>query len=186
MIQERILKCEQQILSGSDRAFLVAKRNKQLLFLLSAYVPFVLILLYVYLMGPGVLYRDEQIYPKKEVTEDDVTIFNAVAPYTCGFFFLLLTGYFIYQYCKSVAPLIKDLRNNKKNLLYTSIEKSEMAVFNRYYITTPIRKKQMIRVNMEDFYKIRNEDPLVFEVAPRSMTILGVKNNLEDIIFYLV
>ena len=184
MVNERILKREQQILSVPDREFLVAKRNKQLLFLLSAYVPFVLILLYVYLMGPGVLYRDDHIYPKKELTEDDVTIFNAVAPYTCGFFFLLLTGYFIYQYCKSVAPLIKDLRNNKKNLLYARIEKSEMALFNRYYITTPIRKKQLIRVNMEDFYKIKNEDSLVFEVAPRSGIILGVKNNLEDIIFY--
>ncbi len=184
MLNERILKREQQMLSVPDRELLVAKRNKQLLFLLSAYVPFVLILLYVYLMGPGVLYRDEHIYPKKELTEDDVTIFRAVAPYTCGFFFLLLTCYFIYQYCKSVAPLIRDLRNNKKNLLYARIEKSEMAVFSRYYITTPIRKKQLIRLNMEDFYKIGNEDTLVFEVAPRSGIILGVKNNREDIIFY--
>ena len=48
LIQERILATELQLLSENDRVILITKWNKHLVFLLSAYVPLVLILAYVF------------------------------------------------------------------------------------------------------------------------------------------
>jgi len=113
IIQERIIRTEEQELSEKDKADLVAKKNKKLLYLLTAYIPLALILLYVYLSGPSVVYRDNDPYPKHEITDDDIKNFNIAAPIFCGFLFLLLTGFFIHYYLQTVAPLIKDLRKTK-------------------------------------------------------------------------
>jgi hypothetical protein len=51
IIQERIIKTEEALLSESDRANLTLKRNKQLTYLLSSYIPLALILVYVFING---------------------------------------------------------------------------------------------------------------------------------------
>lgn len=184
LIQERIIKTEEEALSASDKTNLIAKRNKQLKFVSISYIPLALILAYVFVSGPAAVYREKYPYPKHEITEDDISNFNTAAPYFCGFLFLLLTIFFIRHYLQSAAPLIKDIKGNKKFLSSVSAEKTDMGVFNKYYITTPIFKKQQLFVSKDDFYMISNSDPLILELAPHSLEILRITSNEKQIIFY--
>jgi hypothetical protein len=184
LIRERIIKTEEQPLSASDKTKLIAKRNRQLKFLSISYIPLALILAYVFVSGPAVVYREKHSYPKHEITEDDISNFNKAAPYVCGFLFLLLTIFFIRYYLQTAAPLIKDIKGNKKLLLSVNPEKTDMGFFNKYYITTPIFKKQQLSVSKDDFYMISNNDPLILELTPHSLEILKITSNEKQILFY--
>jgi hypothetical protein len=184
IIQERIIRTEEEKLSEKDRADLLAKRNKKLLYLLTAYIPLALILSYVYFSGPSVAYRDNNPYPRHEITDDDIKNFSIAAPLICGFLFLMLTGFFLHYYLQSVAPLLKDLRNGKKLLLFIKPEKTEMAFFNKYFIATPIFKKQQVQISREDFNNITSDKPLILELAPHSHAILRFTNDGKEITFY--
>ena len=184
IIKERIITTTEQPLSEKDSTELIAKRNKKAFYVFSAYIPLALILVYVFLTGPAGVYHDKSPYPKHEITDDDVNNFNIAAPFVCGFFFLLLTGYFIHYYLQTVAPLIKDLRKNKKLLLQIKPEKTEMAFFNKYFITTPIFKKQQVQVGKSDFYSISDDNPLILELAPHSQAILRFTNDGKEITCY--
>ena len=184
IIQERIIRSEEHLLSELDRSNLVTKRNKQVVFLLSSYIPLALILVYVFVNGLTVIYRDKYPYPKHEIDEDDINRFALVAPYVCGFFFLMLTGYFIYYYLQSTAPLIKDLNKGKKFLLYMRPEKTEMPFFSKYYISTPIPKKQLVQIDKEDFHNITDDNSLILELAPHSEAILRIVNKGKEIKYY--
>jgi len=184
IIKERIITTTEQPLSQKDREELIAKRNKKAFYVFSAYIPLALILVYVFFSGPSVVYRDKYPYPKHEITDDDLSNFNTAAPLVCGFFFLLLTGFFIHYYLQTVAPLIKDLRKNKKLLIQINPEKTEMAFFNKYFITTPIFKKQQVQVEKADFYNISDDKPLVLELAPYSQAILRFTNDGKEITYY--
>jgi len=185
IIQERIIKTEEALLSESDRANLTLKRNKQLTYLLSSYIPLALILVYVFINGLAVIYREKKFpYQQHEIDEDDITKFALVAPYVCGFFFLMLTLFFIRFFLQTAAPLIKDIKQNKKLLLYIKPEKTEMAFFNKYYITTPVQKKQQVQIDSEDFNNITGQSDLILEIAPHSQIILRLTNNGKEIRFY--
>ncbi|WP_276503760.1 hypothetical protein [Terrimonas pollutisoli] len=184
LIQERIIKTEEQPLSASDKTKLIAKRNKQLKYLSISYVPLALIIAYVFFSGPAVVYREQYPYSKHEITEDDISNFNIAAPYFCGFLFLLLTGFFIRYFLQTAAPLIRDIKGNKKLLVYVNPEKTDMGFLNKYYITTPIFKKQQLAVSKEYFYMISNNGPLILELAPHSVEILKITSNEKQILFY--
>lgn len=183
-VQERIIKIEEQSLSEPDKVKLVTKRNKQLKFLALSYIPLALILAYVFFTGPAGVYREQYPYPKHEITDEDVSRFNIVAPYLCGFFFLLLTGYFIHYYLKTAAPLIRDINKNKKSLVIVRPEKTDMSVFNKYYITTPIRAKQQLSISKEGFYMISCSESLIFELGPNSLEVLKITSDGKEIVFY--
>ena len=184
IIKERIIRWEEHVLSETDRASLIAKRNKQIVFLLWSYVPLALILVYVFVNGLAVIYREKYPYPKHEIDEEDITRFALVAPYVCGFFFLMLTFFFIRYYLQTAAPLIKDLKKSKKLLIYIKPEKTEMAFFNKYYISTPIRKKQQVQIDRDDFHNITDNNSLMLELAPHSQAILRIVSNGKEIKYY--
>lgn len=151
LIQDRIIKTEEKNFSVVDKNTLVTKRNRQLKFLLISYAPLALILAYVFINGLNVIYREKFPYPKHEITDEDITYFNMTAPYVCGGLLLLLTGFFIHYYLQTAAPLLKDIKRNKKLLLFVNPEKTDMSVFNKYYLTTPVFKKQQLSISKEAF-----------------------------------
>jgi hypothetical protein len=184
LIQERILNIEETLLSEDDRNNLIQKRNKQLRFLLVSYIPLALILAYVFFSGPSVVYHDKFPYAAHEVDDDDAKNFSIAAPYTCGFLFLLLTGFFLRYYLQTAAPLVKDLQKNKKLLLSIKIEKTDMSLFSKYYLTTPIRQKQQIQISGEDFQIILDDSRLVLEITPYSQSVLRLTNNEKPVSFH--
>jgi hypothetical protein len=183
LIQERILKTGETLLTDDDRINLVHKRNKQFRFLFVSYMPLALIIAYVFFSGVDVVYREHFPYQEHEPDEEDVKNFSIVAPYTCGILFLLLTGFFVRYYLQTTATLIKDIRKNKKLLLSIKVEKSDMSFFNKYYLGTPVRTKQQVLVEKDDFHNIQEDSRLVLEIAPYSQTILRITNNEQPVIF---
>lgn len=184
LIQERIIKTEEQDLSDDDRLCLVEKRNKQLKFLLISYLPLVLILVYMLVNGLNEIYDHKFPLEKHEITKEDVTNFNIAVPWVCGGLFLLLTGFFLNYYLQSAAPFIKDIKKNRKQLLFVNPEKTDMSVFNKYYLTTPIFKKQQMAISKEAFYSISGTEPVILEIAPNSLEVLRITSNGKELEFY--
>jgi len=56
-----------------------------------------------------------------------------------------------------------------------------MAFFDKYFIGTPIFKKQQIQVDKADFYNISDDKRLILELAPHSQTTYILPNNGEEI-----
>jgi len=59
-----------------------------------------------------------------------------------------------------------------------------MDFFNKYFIATPLFKKQQIQIAKEDFYNIADDKPLILELAPNSHAILRFTNNGKEVTFY--
>jgi hypothetical protein len=182
LIQEKILNTEERPLSDNDLAILKTRRNKQFQFLLSAYLPLAAILLYMTIDGLNFLQRERgRLRSRLEFDDEDISQYHLVAPYVYGFFFLILTIYFTRLYMQSLAPVIKDIKMNKKTVLHYIPEKTEMAFFNRYYLSSPIFKKQQIEVSREDFHALPPGKTLMLEMAPGSQIVLRFKTDEREI-----
>jgi hypothetical protein len=182
LIQERIIKTEEQPFDDSDLAFIETRRNKQFAFLVYSYLPLALICIYILINGLSVISRKKK-YPwiESDAADKQATTFQEVAPYVCGFFLLMLTIYFVRYYLESVAPLVKDAKQKKKLLLHFMPEKTDMSAFNRYFLSTPVFKKQQVEITKEDFYAIPNGIPLILEMAAHSNIVLRFTNNGKEI-----
>lgn len=183
LLQNKIIKTEEKSLSEADKSHLVTRKNKQLKFILVSYIPLALILAYVFINGLEIIYRERYPFSKHEVTEDEVSQFNTTAPIVCGFFFLLLTGYFLKIYLQQVAPLFKDIKSNKKLLVTVETEKTDMGALNKYYISTPIKEKRHIAIGKNDFSMLSDHEPLILEIAPHSTVLFRISNNGNDVAF---
>lgn len=96
----------------------------------------------------------------------------------------MLTLFFIRFYLQTAAPFIKDIKQNKKLLLYIKPEKTEMAFFNKYYITTPVQKKQQVQIDSKDFNNLTGHSNLILEIATNSQIMLRLTSNGKEIRFY--
>jgi hypothetical protein len=187
LMPERISRTEEGPLAKEDMELLKTRRNKQFLFLLSGYLPFILFGLYILLMGPGSLNTGRGSGPfRHQITIDENTKsrFWTVAPWFVGFLFIMLNIYFAKLYFQTLRPLIKDISSNKKQLLFFRPAKSEMAFFNRYYLSTPLYQNQQIEVSREDFAGIVDNDELCLEVGPQSNCIFRLSYRNKEIKYY--
>jgi hypothetical protein len=180
---DKIISSQVCDLSEADKLLLVTRKSRHLRFILFSYIPLALILIYVLITGLDVIYRDRFPYQKSEPTDDEISRFEAVAPIVCGFFFLLLTGYFLKIYLTTVAPFVKDIRRNRKLLVTVKAERTDMGFFNQYYISIPLKNSKQIAVGRDDFRMLADEDILIFEIAPNSSEILKVSNRGKNIAF---
>lgn len=154
-------------MSGSDYNTLILKRNRQFKFLFGAFAPLAAILLYVAINGlveVGVITHG--------VSDEDEQCYHLVAPYVYGFFLLMLIIFFGKMYFESLAPILKDIKANKKLLLYYIPEKTDMSAFGRYFLSTPVFAKQQTEVSKEDFLSIPNGAEVAVEVTPKSNIVL--------------
>lgn len=170
--EEQILQTTEQPLSETDLSLLQTRRNKQLIYLLSTYLALAAVLLYTLIDGVSVINGRVSRFRNSRLSEEDIERFHLIAPYFCGIFFVILTIYFIRCYQRTLVPVIRELREKKKILLYFIPEKNEMAFFNRYYLSTPVMKKQQIEVSREDFYRIPAGEKLILEMTPYSQIML--------------
>ena len=59
-----------------------------------------------------------------------------------------------------------------------------MAVFNRYYLSTPLFSKRQIQIDDKDFNMIADADELCLEVSKSSLIVLGLKKNDKKINYF--
>lgn len=187
LMPERISRTEEKPFSKEDLELMKAKRNKQFLFLLSGYLPFMAFGIYILFMGADSLNagRSSGLWNNKiNINEDMTTRFWKVAPWFVGFMFILLNIYFAKLYFQTLRPLIKDIKLNKKQLLFFKPVKNPMAIFNKYYLSAPLYQNQQIEVSREDFDSISDTDHLCLEVGPNSTVILRLLNGEKEIRYY--
>jgi hypothetical protein len=177
LIADRVSRLEQLPLTDNDLHFLKMRRNRLLLLLIPPYFALVSVGLYVWFSGVGSL-------AGKHEDEDDELMFENLAPYVIGFFLLMATIYFVKQFARSIYPLIKDINNGKKSMIYFIPARNKMAFFNKYYFSTPIFKTQQIEVAREDFENIPEAAILCLEAAPGSHIILRLCNAGKEIKFF--
>ncbi len=185
LIPERITRTEEKSLSKTDIELLKGRRNKQFFLLFSGYLPFVAFGDYILLMGADSLNtgRNNSIWPnnKIKIDDDERSRFWIVAPYFITSLFVILNIYFIKLYFQFLRPLIKDIKLNKKQVLFFKPEKNPMAIFNKYFITTPVFNQQQIQVSLEDFDSIGDNNEICLEVAPNSTFILRFLNGEKEV-----
>jgi ABC-type antimicrobial peptide transport system permease subunit len=188
LMPERISRTEERPLSNEDVALLKAKRNKQLTFLLSGYLPFIAFGLFILFMGPYSLNTPRRRimgeFTKINIDDAEKIRFWTVAPWFLGFMFILLSIYFARLYFQSLKPLSKDIKLNKKQLLFFKPVKNSMAFFNKYYLSTPLYQNQQIEVSREAFESINDNDELHLEVGPDSTFIFRLCNGNKEIKYY--
>jgi hypothetical protein len=170
LITDKIFNAEEQTLSDADIVILKEKRKKQLRILYTGILPLAAILLYVFINGISVI--ESRSMHRLEFDDEDTARFYAVIPYVSGFGLLLLIGFFTHYYIRTLAPVFKDIKKKKKLMVYFIPEKTEMSVFSRYYISSPVQKQRQVQITYEDFYMIAHNDPVILELAPFSRTIL--------------
>ncbi len=173
-IAERVVKTGESPLSDADIFKLDTRKKKLTRYILYAYIPLSLVLLVVLLNGVDVINRKKNSLHHVELDEEGVERFALMAPYVCGFFFIMLTLFFIHYYLVNLAPVLKDIKLKKKTLLYFAAEKTSMEAFGKFYLTTPIRKQQQLQVEQDDFNSIPAGELVCLEIAGFSKCILGM------------
>jgi hypothetical protein len=153
LISARINRSEEAQLNSADIRLLQSKRFNLIVFYILPY--FILVFIGFLKLGEGVhgLYGRRR-YLRPKFDEEDVMNFKVVAPYFILGLIVIATIYFIKLYFKDINPLTKDLRNQKKSLLFYEPVKSEMSYFNKYFISTPLFKRQQFEISREDFMKL--------------------------------
>jgi hypothetical protein len=189
LMPERITRTEERALSNEDVSLLKAKRNKQLLFLLTGYLPFIAFGLYILLMGPDSLKTTggdliTRNTPPITIDDDEISRFWIMAPWFVGGLFILLNIYFAKLYFRSIRPLSKDIALNKKQLLFFKPVKNPMEFFNKFYLSMPLYENQQIEVSREDFASIADNDELYIEIGPNSTYILRLCHGNKVINYY--
>jgi len=183
LMPERIASTGEATLSNDDLRLLKDKRNRQFLFIIPPYIALLAIGIFNWASGVGGLPHGRVTNPI-EYDDENTQQFWTVAPYVFGFFFLMATIYFTKLFVQSVYPLMKDIKNNKKSLIFYTPAKSAMPFFHKYYLSTPLYKNQQVEISREDFESIPDGRELCLEAGPSSVFILRLRNGEKDIRFY--
>jgi hypothetical protein len=96
----------------------------------------------------------------------------------------MATIYFLRYFAQSVWPLKRDLKNRKKQLIFFKPEKTDMSMFNRYYLSLPISGNQLVELPAADFSMIKEGDFLKLEIGPNSQQIIRLMNGVNEIKFF--
>ncbi len=183
LISTRISRTEDSNLNSADIRLIQSKRFNLIVFYVIPYIILIFIGLLKLVEGVHGLYgRRHYLRPKFD--EEDVLNFKLVAPYFILGLIVIATIYFIKLYLQDIKPLIKDLRNQKKLLLFYNPVKSEMPYFNKYFISTPLFKRQQFEISREDFYSINKENEVCIEIAPNSTLVLQLRIGEKEIKYF--
>jgi hypothetical protein len=171
--EERIIKKEEAPLDDSDILSIKEKRKRQIKIAIPALLLLAGSLIYMAINGLAIVQRRRWYQTRPtEFNDEKREMYYTVLPYVIGFFALMLIGFSIYHYLKMINPLIKDLKSNKKLLLHFIPEKTDMGMFQKYYISTPVFAKQQIQISKEDFDWVVLGDHMIVETTYCSNTIL--------------
>jgi len=165
---------ELQPLTKAELNILKSIRNKRLFYILSSYIALVTVLLNAW-------EKDwlNIIFIKKE----DLTKFGKFGPYFTLLLFLLLTIFFVSFYFRTVHPLIKDIRKGMKSIIYFKPEIFKTPFFVEYYIITPIKKKQRIKINTELYNNILINDLASISLVPYSCFVFEIEVGKKEMTF---
>jgi hypothetical protein len=177
-----IIHTETVLLTEGEYRVLKVKRNKRFLMLLSTYV--VLILIFIYGLGPRYWLAKQGISPRGPRNSSlDPELVVKVAPPLFIFLVLVISYFIVRDFLRTVYKLQKDINGTKKQLVSFIPSKVPMPYFKRYFLNTPFNIKPQIEISEKTFFSIADNNYLVAEIAPSSEYIFSILLNNEIIEF---
>jgi hypothetical protein len=165
---------EQQPLTKGELDILKSIRNKKLFYILSSYIALVTVLLNAW---------EKDWFNILFIKKEDLTKFGRFGPYFTLLLFLLLTIFFVSFYFKAAHPFIKDIRKGMKEIIYFKPEIYKTPFFEEYFIITPIKKKQRIKINTDLYNNILRTDLALILLAPHSFFVFEVEVGNKEMTF---
>jgi hypothetical protein len=180
LIKEQISYTEEQQLQAKEIQQLKDKVFRQLIIYVPGYLLLIGGAVIIFLNAPG-SYKTI-VDPSANLDDDEIARMWKLAPYLSLFVFLMSTFFFGKIFYQSILPVLRDIKHKTKTLIFYRPEKTAMALFNKYYITTPLRKYQQIQVNADDFNSISDHNDLCLEVGPNSVFVLRLLNGEKELL----
>ena len=166
---------EQELQQLKDKVF------RQIIIYLPIYVLFLGVALVLYYDAPMVF---KMIVDPSDLNDEEMARMWKLGPYVGVFVFLMATIFFGKIFYQSILPVIKDIKHKTKTLVFYKPQKTAMAFFNRYYISTPLFAKRSIEIDGNDFNVISDTENVCLEVSKSSLFILHLRVNDKQINFY--
>ncbi|MDZ4795283.1 MAG: hypothetical protein SGI83_13465 [Bacteroidota bacterium] len=183
LIQEQILRTTISRLTETDRLELSRKRNSQLLIIIGAWLLITALCFFIWKTGADSRNLDNKSF-RVHFSSDNTETFRQAVPYICALVFLVTTFFFIKSLFRSILPLSKDIKKGEKWLLYYKPVKSSKPSTNNYYLSAPIREKQLLEISREDFADISEKEELCLEIATQSFHLLRLRKEQKIITYY--
>lgn len=161
-------------MTEEERSILVKIRNKKFRYIISTYATLTGVLLFAFIRSWSRSDRWGQ---------DEVERFAIIAPYFYAGMFLLLTIFFSNYYLKLVHPFVKDIKKGMKEAVLFNPGKYQTPFFNEYFLVTPIKSRQRIKVSKEFFDAIQPDTPAFINKAVYSGFIFSIHIGSEAMFF---
>ena len=182
LLKQQISFTEEKPLQSEELQQVKDKLYKQVIIYLPGYLLLLAGALIIFLNAPE-SYRTV-VSRRVEIDEEEAGRMWRLSPYFSLFVFLMATIFFGKIFYQSILPLIKDIKHKTKILVFYKPQKTDMGVFNRYYLSTPLFTKRRIEIDANEFNKISETEDVCIEVSTSSMVILKLKANGKQIYYY--
>lgn len=117
------------------------------------------------------------------LSENSLEKIKTMTPYFYLFVFILIVIYFIYYYNKLIRPVIKDLKEGVKEILYYKPEKYQTPFFAEYFIVTPVLKKSRVKINKDLFDTIQPGSSAAISYSIYSHFIFSIEVGGKEVRF---
>ena len=176
-----VLYSELKPLTAGEKIILTKIKNKKSHYFYSTLGVLLLVILISYIYAINIRSSGRTYY--RRLSEDELIRIRTIAP-----IFFTLTGialliYFRSFYRKLVLPYIKDLKSEKKEILYYSPDKYQTPFFAEYYITTPLTEKFRVKVSKEIFDEIDPNSKACMSLGQFSRFVFGIEVDVKKINF---
>ena len=182
LIKDQISYTEERPLQSEEIQLLKAKVTRQILIYLPGYLLLLGGALIIFMNAPDSF---KMVVNHNANFDDDQTErMWRLAPYVSLFVLIMSTIFFGKIFYQSILPILKDIKHKTKTLVFYKPEKIPMAVFNRYYLSTPLFTKRQIQIDDKDFNMILDADEICLEVSKSSLLVLSLKHKEKKINYY--
>lgn len=175
LIQNQISYTEEKQLQPDEVQLLKEKVFRRILLYLPGYLLLIGGAVIIFMNAPNSFKM--VVNPHANLDEEETGRMWRLAPYLSLFVLLMSTIFFGKIFYQSILPILKDIKHKTKTLVFYKPEKIPMAVFNRYYLSTPLFTRRQIQIDNNDFNMISHNDEICLEVSKSSLIVLGIKQN---------
>jgi hypothetical protein len=182
LIKDRISYIEEAHLQSEEIQLLKDKVFKQIIIYLPGYLLLLGGALIIFMNAPNSFKM--VVDHNANLNDDQSERMWRLAPYVSLFVLLMSTIFFGKIFYQSILPILKDIKHQTKTLVFYKPEKIPMAVFSRYYLSTPLFTKRQIQIDDKDFNMISDVDEVCLEVSKSSLLVLALKKNDKKINYF--
>jgi hypothetical protein len=181
LLRQQVSFTEEKLLQAEELQQLKDKVFRQVIIYLPIYILFLGIALILFYDAPMAF---KMVVDPSDLDDEELARMWKLGPYVGVFVFLMATIFFGKIFYQTVLPLLKDIKHKTKTLVFYKPQKTAMAFFNRYYISTPLFTKRRIEIDRNDFDVISDTENICLEVSKSSLSILQLKVNNKQINYH--